>query len=808
MKYFILILSFVFATSVMAQTKIAGSITSKTEKSIQAATVILLRATDSAVVHQTVANSEGHYQFEAVAGGKYMIRITAIGYAPFTSRSFEINADKPSLQLPPVTLTPKGKDMAGVTVTAKRPLIEQKIDRTIVNVEALLSNTGVSALEVLENAPGVTVDNEGTIHLKGKNGVIILIDGRPTQLSGADLVNLLRSMNSSQLDQLEIMTNPPAKYDASGTAGLINIKTKKALNKGYSGQAAVTYTQGRYPKTNESFSFNYRNEKINWFTNLGHNYNAGFGNLQIQRKIFNSTNNAVTNYFDQEGKRLMNGNGFNGKMGLDYFINKKTTIGMVVNGTLGESESDSRSVTSISDASGELERVVIADVDQTNEWRNFGTNLNFRRLLNAKGGELTSDLDFIRYRSDNNQYMVNAYYDKGNNPLLKPDSIMGDLPQHIQLYSGRLDYLQPLKKGARFEAGIKSSRVTTDNDAIYDSIQYGSTIRDVHRSNHFVYEESIHAAYVNMNKPLSKKIGVQLGLRAEHTNAKGRQLTTGTDFTRSYTQLFPTAYFQYKLDEKNTLVLNYGRRIRRPSYQSLNPFIRFIDRYTYTSGNPNLRPQLSHNVEISHTLRNMITTTLNYTYTADVFDDVIDQRGDEAFKMPANIASQRQLGLAINANTPVTKWWTSNIALNVFNNQYKGRVSNAPINLEATSFIINAIQQFKITKTLSGEITGRYRSGWYEGVVKAKPVGFVGAGLSKQLMNNKATLRLTVRDMFFTQQFRGESRYGNVDFNFQDTKDTRQVSIGFTYRFSKGKKITPVKKTAGSATEEQERIEQ
>lgn len=808
MKYFILIAFLLSAASIMAQPrgKIAGRIVSRNEKVVQNTTVNLLRANDSVAIQQTVSNAEGLYRFETVAEGKYMITVTAVGYQKAFSKTIEVNPGQQAVLVPPIPLIPTTNNLAGVTVTAKRPLIEQKIDRTIVNPEALVSNAGVSALEVLENAPGITVDKEGTISLKGKDGVIVLIDGRPTQLASADLVNLLRSMNSSQIDQVEIMTNPPAKYDASGTAGLINIKTKKTLNKGYTGSASVAYTQGRYPKTSESFNFNYRNEKMNWFTNLGHNYNSGFGTLLIQRKIFANTANAIENYFNQAGHRISESNAYNGKMGLDYFINKRTTLGFVLNGTSGATESDNRSAINISDASKELESKVRADIDNNSNWKNFGSNINFRRVLNTKGRELTSDMDFITYHSGNNQFMVNSYFDKAGNPTRNADTLLGDLPQAIKLYSGRVDYVHPLKKGARFEAGVKSSIVKTDNDANYDSIQNGSMVRDINRSNHFVYEENINAAYVNLNQPLSKKLGVQLGLRMEHTNAKGKQLTTGEEFTRHYVQLFPTAYFQYKANEKNTVLLNYGRRIRRPGYQSLNPFIRFIDRYTFSSGNPNLRPQLSDNIEITHAWRNMLTTTINYTYTADIFDDVIDQRGQEAFKIPANIASHRQFGLAITANTPVTKWWMSNIAINAFNNRYKGQVSNTQISLEATSFIVSSIQQFKLNKTLTAEINARYRNGWYEGTIKARSVGFIGAGLSQQLMKNKATLRIAVRDLFFSQKFRGESRYGNVDFNFQERKDTRNVSVAFAYRFSKGKKIAPTKRTAGSANEEQERI--
>jgi outer membrane receptor protein involved in Fe transport len=368
--------------------------------------------------------------------------------------------------------------------------------------------------------------------------------------------------------------------------------------------------------------------------------------------------------------------------------------------------------------------------------------------------------------------------------------------------------LQPLKKGARFEAGFKSGVVRTDNNANYDSILYGNVVHDFKRSNHFVYEENINAAYVNLSTPLSKKISAQFGLRLEHTISKGLQKTTGDDFKNDYLQLFPTTYFQYKANDKNNIGVNFGRRIRRPNYQSLNPFIRFIDRYTYQKGNPNLKPSISNNFEFSHSWKNQITTTLNYTYTKDIIDAVIEQIGQEAYTTPANISSLHQYGISVSANTPVTKWWTSNMNINVFNNNYKGIISKAPVDLASTSFVINATQQFKISKTITGEINGRYRNGWLEGVMKARRIGFVGAGLSKQIFKTAGTVRLSVRDIFYTQKFRGRSQYGNVDFSMEQINESRVVSFAFSYRFNKGKKIAPVKRTAGSANEEQERIDQ
>jgi hypothetical protein len=402
--------------------------------------------------------------------------------------------------------------------------------------------------------------------------------------------------------------------------------------------------------------------------------------------------------------------------------------------------------------------------------------------------------------------MRNAYFDAGDNAVGKADTLQGALPQYIRIWSGRLDYSHPLKKSAKLEAGLKSSIVRTDNDAGYDSIQYGRTVHDFNRSNHFVYEETIHAAYANLNTPLSKKLNAQLGLRLENTIAKGRQLTTGQTFDRRYTQLFPTAYFQYKADGKNNFGVNYGRRIRRPNYESLNPFIRFIDRYTYNQGNPDLKPQFSHNIELAHTYRNFLTTTLNYTATNDIIQNVIEQKGQEAYTMQANIASLRQYGIAVSANHSPTKWWTNSLYLNVYTNRFKGIVNNAPISFAAASFSVNGSQQFKLSKTATAELSGFYRSAGVEGVVWMRPRGMLAAGYSRQVLHDKGTLRLTVRDIFYTQRARATINYGNVDAAFQEVGDSRVVNIGITYRFSKGKITGQRKKTAGSAGEEQNRV--
>ncbi|HEV8271794.1 MAG TPA: outer membrane beta-barrel family protein [Chitinophagaceae bacterium] len=791
-----------------ASGKVSGQVVDGNTKTVEAATITLLRAKDSSVAKISAANKDGNFIFENVDDGKYLVSITAVGHTKGFSETFEITPSNSNVTLKTIELVPLAKNLAGVTVAAKKPLIEQKIDRTIVNVEASITNVGTSALEVLEKSPGVSIDKDGNISLKGKQGVQVYIDGRPTYMSGTDLANYLRNLSSNQLDQIEIMTNPPAKYDAAGNAGIINIKTKKTKQLGYSGSFSSTWSQGRYPKVSESFIFNYRKNKLNLFTTLGYNYRKNWQDLDIQRKFIDQSTKVVKSHFDQESRIKEEGQSYNAKVGFDYFATKKTTIGAVVTGYFNPGLFTNQSDVLISDANMFLLSRTLAKTSNDREWKNFSTNVNFRHLLDTTGQEITADLDYVTYRSTNSQDLVNAYYDPNGIPTDKPDTLIGSLPQDINIYTAKVDYTLPLKKGAKFEAGLKTSFVETDNNAVYDSINYGIIVPDYGRSNHFIYKENVNAAYVNYSRPFTKKWFGQFGLRLENTNATGDQVTTGQNFDRHYTQLFPTAFIQYKANDKNSFVLNYGRRIQRPNYQDLNPFILFLDKYTFEQGNPNLQPQFAHNIELTHSYKGFVNTTVNYTRTTDIINQVLEQNTDrnETYVKKDNIAKQRQYGISVSAGGPVKKWWTPNLWMNLYNNKYEGIINNDFVITSATTLQANLQNQFKLGKTLSAELSGYFNSGGIEGVFRIKSFGMVNMGLSQQLFKGKGTLRLTGRDVFRTQKIKGEIKYSNIDAAFQQRRDSRQVALGFTYRFAKGKMNNNQKRKTGGSNEEQSRI--
>ena len=799
--------------------KVTGTVIDGNTKTIESATITLLKAKDSSVAKMSVADKTGKYAFETVAEGKYLVSVSAVGHMKGFSEIFEISSANLAVELKTIELVPQAKSIGEVTVTVKKPLIEQKLDRTIVNVEASVTNVGNSALEVLEKAPGVSVDKDGNVSLKGKQGVVIMIDGRPSYLSGADLANMLRSMSASQLDQIEIMTNPPAKYDAAGNSGVINIKTKKNKQFGYNGSVTTGYTQGRYPRFNESGNFNYRNGKINVFTNLNYNRNHRGEGLDIKRNFLETVTKDISSVFDQKTNMVNQSRFYSAKVGMDYSASKKTTIGFVVNGFYNPSVWTSKTNTYIFEPNGDLRSQTKSNTSNTEKWKNFSTNLNLRHTIDSTGQEITTDLDYVQYRSTSFQPLYTFNFDNMGNPTSN-GTLLGDLPQDITIYSGKADYTKPLKKGAKLEAGVKTSYVNTDNNAVYENLISNQKVLDSARSNYFVYKENINAAYINYSRPFGKKWSGQFGLRAENTNAKGHSIGyefnsaqnkfigADTTFKRNYTQLFPTAYLQYSANEKNQFVINYGRRINRPDYGDLNPFVHFLDKYTYEQGNPNLKPQFSHNIELSHTYKGMLTTTLNYSKTTDIIQQVLEQNEitNETFIKKANIATSNQVGITVTAQKEITKWWSGNVYLNLAHNQFKGIVNNDNISVSNSMFTVQAQQQFKWGKGWAAELSGFYRTKGLEGVLVIKQMSQINAGFSKQVLKNKGSVRLNIRDIFMGGVAKGYSKYGTVDLQFVNVNDSRAVSLAFTWRFNKGKLKAGSTKKDGGASDEQGRV--
>ena len=767
---------------------------------LASATVSLLKAADSSLVKLALSNKEGEYEFDGIRAGDYLVTVTSVGFAPYRSGVISVTANQ---QLPQVLMVRGDESLAGVTVTSKKPLVEARLDKMIVNVDASPSNAGATALELLEKSPGISVDKDGNISLKGKQGVIVLMDGKQTYLSGQDLANLLRSMPASQLDQVEIMTQPSAKFDAAGNSGVINLRTKKSRQMGFNGSISVGYVQGFYPKSPNSASFNYRKGKVNLFANLGFSYWEQFNNQTLIRRFHRP---GETTEFYQDGRGHNTSVNYNARLGMDYSINPKTTIGVVASGIYNLRKNDNTSIGRFYvQGSPSSDSTISAYNTQRTPWKNFTSNVNFRRTMKKPGQEFTADLDYISYSSKMSQLNTNVTAYPSGNP--SEFLLRAVLPSDIDIYSAKADYVHPLKKETKFETGVKTSLVRTDNNAPYESFNEssGKWEPDV-RTDHFRYDEQISAAYVNLSRQI-KKWGVQAGLRAEHTSTTGKQVLLNKKISRNYTQLFPTAYVSYAMNDKNQFGLNYGRRIERPNYQDLNPFQQFLDLYTYNQGNPFLTPQFTNNIELSHIFKSRLSTTLNYTYTTDIINDILKQNDETkvTYQTKENVAKRRNIGIAVSYNAPVTKWWTTSLYGNAYNNFYKGIVNGAALSTNVNAFMVNMNQQFRFAKTWGAEVSGFYQSrSLMTSMFILDPIYVVSFGASKQVMKGKGSLKLSVIDPFKLQKVTVDVAHDNIDMLVKNVWDNQRVGLTFTYRFSKGQAVQQRRRASG-VQEEQNR---
>ncbi|WP_207512698.1 TonB-dependent receptor domain-containing protein [Longitalea luteola] len=788
--------------------KLSGKVGTASQSVLSAATVTLLRAKDSSVVKMSVSDQDGRYSFNNPPQGRYLIAVSAVGYEKQYSTPFTLSPDNPAIELTPIILIQRTRDLKAVTVSARKPLVEQKIDRTVVNVDAFISNTGANALEALEKSPGIQVDKDGNISLKGKQNVVVLIDGRPAYLSGADLANMLKGMQASQLEQIEIMTNPPARFDAAGNAGVINIKTKKNKVKGFNGNMSAGVSQGVYFKTNESLSLNYRNGKVNVFSNYSFNLNNNFQQLEIFRR-YKDDDGSTNAIFEQVAYMKRRNMSNNLKMGMDYYLTGKTTLGVVFSGFYNPESSRNTNTSYLQDPDYALDSIATAGSHIKGTWKNASVNLNMRHQFDSTGRELTADLDYIVYDNENNQQFLNTTYEP-NWIKRYEEQLQGVLPVTVNIYSAKMDYTHPLKKNGKIEAGWKSSYVQTENKANYYLYDGSEWMTDLEKTNYFDYNENINAAYISLNKQITKKWGLQTGLRFENTNYKGHQFGNpakgDSSFKRTYNSLFPTVYISYAANEHNQFGINYGRRIDRPGYQNLNPFMFFIDKFTYVAGNPYLRPQYSNNFELTHIYKGKLTTTLNYSITENLFNETFDQLGYATVVRQGNIGRRENAGISVNANVPVTKWLTSILYTNYNYTRYSGQLYGEELKVEAGNLLISLNNQLNFNKGWGAELSGWYRSKGVEGQILLMPMGQMAAGISKQVLKGQGSVKVNVRDIFYTQIPNGDINFKNTEAWFRNTRDTRVVNLTFSYRFGKPIKSTNGQRKKGGANDEQNRV--
>lgn len=768
---------------------ISGTVKDTRNETIPGATIRLLKVADSTMVTGEVSDAKGNFRFSNLQDNTYLLAITAMGQKDFTSTALTVDEAHSAITLPAIILLPaKSVELKEVVVKARKPLIEQEMDRTIVNVGSMISAAASNTLEVLARTPGVSVSANGEVSLNGKGGVMVLIDGRSTYMSGADLAAYLKSLPGAVLDKIELLDNPPAKYDAAGNA-VIDIRLKKTRSGGFTGSASVGASQGRYARSNDAVNLNYNRKKLNLFANLGYNYEKNYSRDEFNRRFYNDSG-ALNSRVDLANSLTNAGRGHNVNLGMDYAANNKTVYGMILNFNGSSRKGDFGYQSSQFDAAGNSQGTGNGATVSKDIRNNSSMNLNMLHKFNDKGREIAVDANYLHYRTVGKQDLQNRIF-APEGAMERSDVFLYRTPSDINIYTAKADYVHPLKGNARFEAGIKSSFV--DNDFIFNhyNVTDGIPVIDNRKSNHFKYRETINAAYASGQKK-SERIGVQLGLRLENTTARGNQV--GNDsvlsmtFTKNYTKLFPSIFLSYKLDPKgaNNLVLMAVRRISRPNYQMLNPFVFYKDQYTFSSGNPHLTPQYQNRVELKYQHKQLLNMGLSYNRFTDVFLTTTKAEGDIFTSRPENIANGYMVLLNTTVSGSLTKWWYNNTTLRLSRIKTQGPVYTEELNFSANIARLELNNYFNLGNGWNAELGGYYASRDVTGQALTSGMYRINGGVQKKIWKGNGTVSLQFEDLFHSWVYHNRSvSIRQSDYYLVSESDTQRVGIAFSYRFGK-----------------------
>lgn len=774
----------------------------ESKNALPGSTGYLLNA-DSVQIKSVAGNATGLIEFANLTAGRYIVRVSQTGYSEGYSALIDLEKNSSFSDI--VILKQKVSTLSDVTIVSKKPAIQFLPDKTVINPEANISNAGATLMDVLEKSPGITVGRDGSIIMKGKPSVMVLMDGKPTQLGGADLQAYLSGISASQIDQIELIENPGAKYDAAGNAGIINIKTKATKIRGFNGSINLSVGQGFYPKTGNSINLNYRNGKVNFFLNYGMRASTEKLNLYSLRTYLDQNNNDSLR-LEQPNFSRNKHLGHNLKTGFDFFLNNKTTLGLIFTGGLFDRRASSFSKIDWMDAGYHLDSSINTWGDNNRQFKRGGINLYGKHKID-ENSELAVDFDYVRFTINGDQNFQTQFVGAG--PI---SATKGEIPSKLNIFTAKVDYSRQFKDFL-LETGLKTAINETDNLANYYYLD-GGWQPDLSRSNHFLYDEKISAAYASVDAKAGKwhwQTGLRYELTAYKANQLGNAVVKDSAFKKNYGSLFPTAFLSYEADTNNVFTFRLGRRIDRPAFQFLNPFLITLNKYTYEGGNPFIKPQFTWNFALAHTYKQMLTTEVSYSHLRDYFSQifVIDSSSSNVNKniiiyTRGNVGSFQNFGITETFQYPVTKWWNLT-AVAVFNYKIIKGVVWEPITAKVAQLNVSINNQFQFKKGWGFEVSGYYQTNSQIDLQETlTPQGELNLGVSKTILKNKGSLKLNVRDITAYQNYSGFSTFENSREPFTVKWDSRVVRLTFSWRF--GKAMKPVTRSEGGAADEINRV--
>ncbi len=802
---FLPLLLLLSATAIHAQ-QVSGIVKDDAQKDMNGATVSLLRVKDSTLVKLAVTQN-GKYAFAITGADSFFISISYVGFETAVTQKFYYSGQ--AVQMPGAVLRKSATGLKAVVVSSRKPVIENKPGKMVLNVEGTINATGTDALELLRKSPGVTVDKDDRLGLNGKEGVQVYIDGRPSPLQPQDLANYLKSLSSSQIETIEIISNPSSQYEAAGTGGIINIRLKKNKTMGFNGSVNAGASFSRNTRAEEGIALNYRNKKFNVYGA----YNGVHGNTGMNFDIYRIVKDTA---FDQKNRLLYKNSSHSFKAGADYTMNEKNSMGITVNGSFATPTLENYNLTNIKqEASGTTGRVL--DAANINRMQNNNVNTNINYMYKGTGGKsLVLNGDYGYYSLSQDQWQPNTFLAADGKTVTGTKNYQIESPSRIDIYSVKADYELNIGKG-RAGFGGKFGYVKTGNTFNQYNEAAGTAVLDTAASNYFRYTENVNAAYAKYSREF-KGLSIQGGIRAEQTVVKGdlknwEQAAAvwkqeNRSFSKNYIDFFPSISLTFTPGPIHQFMLAYSRRIDRPVYKDMNPFEYRINEYSFHRGSTDIRPQYSNTISLTHTYKSRLNSTLSYSHVKDVFGQVVDTAGGmKGFLSNRNLATQDMASLNMTYGLQYKAYSLFASAAGYYSKYKASYGAGRDIALDTWSANIFVQNSFRFGKDWSAELSGFYSSpSIWQGSMKAAYIWSADAGLQRKLLQGKATIKASVSDIFNTLKWSATSDFAGQKVLAAGKQESRQAKLSFSWRFGKAPAKTPRQLPAG-AVEENKRVQ-
>ncbi len=723
-----------------------------------------------------LTNDKGIFIFAAIPAGVYAVTINFTGYTTYKEDSVKISHASKFFSF---ILSAADKTLRGVTVTSSKPYITQTIDKITINVEASPIAAGSNAYDVLLSSPGV-IEQNNSIQFRGKP-VNVLINGRQSNLSGEELKNFLGSMPANGIEKIEILPNPSVKYDAQG-GSVINIKLAKNKNVGTNGTITAGLGGGRYGRYNSGLSLNHRNKKINLYGSYDYMHNAQYY-ANTSNRIVSPMQNITEDEYEVRYR-----NNHSARLGLDYDIDKRNSIGFLVTGFANYRDRALNNVSVLDYQSSAADSFSTVNTTGFARFASPSVNAYYKTAFDSTGKELTLNANYFNYNKKWDDQFLTKFYDGGGAEYLTPFLLRDNSPANNIVKTFTADYVQPGKNG-NWEAGLKTAFSMTDNDVLWEYQDAGSWKTDAGKSNRFIYKENIYAGYINYQRTI-KKYSLQAGLRLEHTESTGESVTLNKINERNYTNLFPNIGVQYAQSQNSQFGITYRKSIQRFGFDVVNPFIVYQSQYSYYQGNPGIKPMIMHSVELSHSWKYQLFSSLSYTYVKDAINMVLRQ--DDLTKLLINSYDNLSSANFYNASLTWTKTflkgkWTTTNSAGLFYYTYRSASADIQLQNSQASGYISGNNIFRFKKGFTVELSGFYTGPSAYGAFKQKSLYRLNAGVAKEIMKKKGNLKLNLNDIFNSYKIKYDAVYVNLNGSFVNKIESRFANLVFAYKFGNGK---------------------